>query len=493
LPAYEQAPAVAAVSPEDVSAEVSAETDAGVAFDDVDKLGLPEITAPSAVEPVTAMPAVAAPAPVGSGQAGGFEVTGDEIDDEIREVFLEEFEEEINNLDQMLPPWRAVPEDLERLRPIRRVFHTLKGSGRLVGAKTLGEFSWKIEGMLNRVLDGTRPPSPAVLAMVDQAFYALPQLHAALRGEGGISTDLEGMQAFADRIASGEDVFYSAPAADVATPEDIPVAAAEEQAEVQPVDVAVTAEPVDDTLPASVDPVLLEILDAEVGGHLGTVDRWVADARMAPAHVDDALMRAIHTMNGAFAMTDVPSITDVMTPAEAYVKRLLAARVQATAEGVDALAELADAARATVAALQVPSPRVPRFASLAARLVDLRDSLPEARLSFEEQMPEIAEVEFDSTSDPLAQELAALDLSAYGDLTGLPADAVVEQSATALHATDVDVEAERLEAERLEAERLEAERLEAERLEAERLEAERLEAERLEAERLEAESRPADR
>jgi chemosensory pili system protein ChpA (sensor histidine kinase/response regulator) len=86
------------------------------------------------------------------------------------------------------------PDDVEKLRPIRRVFHTLKGSGRLVGARTLGEFSWRIESMLNRVLDGSRPASAAVVAMVDQAFYALPQLHAALRGESGIAADLEGMQ-----------------------------------------------------------------------------------------------------------------------------------------------------------------------------------------------------------------------------------------------------------------------------------------------------------
>src|SRR3546814_13829844 len=119
----------------------------------------------------------------------------------------------------MLPPWRAVPEDLEKLRPIRRVFHTLKGSGRLVGAKTLGEFAWKTENMLNRVLDGTRPATPAVVAMVDQAFYALPQLHAALRGAGGINADLEGMQEIADRIAASEEACIAAPAAIV---EDAP-------------------------------------------------------------------------------------------------------------------------------------------------------------------------------------------------------------------------------------------------------------------------------
>ena len=94
-------------------------------------------------------------------------------------------------------------------------------------------------------------------------------------------------------------------------------------------------------------------------------------------------------------MTDVPSITDAMTPAEAYVKRLLVARVVATAEGIDALADLADAARTTMAALQAPAPRVPRFAVLSARLADLRDSLPEARLAFEEPL-EFAEIEYDA-------------------------------------------------------------------------------------------------
>src|SRR5690606_26388685 len=164
---------------------------------------------------------VAAPAP-GAGGQGGFEVTGDEIDDEIREVFLEEFGEEIDNLDQMLPAWRERPDDLERLRPIRRVFHTLKGSGRLVGARALGEFSWKVENMLNRVLDGTREASPAVVAMVDQAFYTLPQLLAALRGTAAVDADLEGMQAMADRIAEGEEVLpaFAAPAA--ATPAPTP-------------------------------------------------------------------------------------------------------------------------------------------------------------------------------------------------------------------------------------------------------------------------------
>ncbi|HEX2595259.1 MAG TPA: Hpt domain-containing protein, partial [Luteimonas sp.] len=498
---------------------------------------LPEIVPPKAVEPLAAAaapvstpaPASVVPAaPVGAG-SGGFEITGDEIDDEIREVFLEEFEEEIGNLDQLLPPWRAAPDDSEKLRPIRRVFHTLKGSGRLVGARTLGEFSWKVENMLNRVLDGTRPASPAVLAMVDQAFFTLPQLHAALRGEGSIQADLDAMQALADRIAAGEDVFYSAPAA---VEPAAPVADAA-VVEAQPAEVAAATPSAEDGIAASIDPLLLEILDTEIGGHLTTVERWIADARQAPAVADDILLRAIHTMNGAFAMTEVPSITDAMTPAEAYVKRLLAARAQATTEGVDALADLVAAAHATVAALHSPSPRVPRCNALAARLAALRDSLPDASLP----LGDAGFAAFDDLEATPADTLTADDLSQYMDLVA-PAASEIPAGADFLAPTDdvpapetfadvaadanadapapvdaVDAEAiarleaeraaeeERLEYERLEAEyaeqarvaREQAERAEAERAEAERAEAERAEAERAEAERAEAERAEAER
>src|SRR5262249_47738741 len=61
----------------------------------------------------------------------------DEIDAEIREVFVDEVQEEIENLNRNLPAWQADPNDFERLKPIRRSFHTLKGSGRLVGALAL--------------------------------------------------------------------------------------------------------------------------------------------------------------------------------------------------------------------------------------------------------------------------------------------------------------------------------------------------------------------
>jgi len=443
-------------------------------------------TPPVSEAPVAA-PVAMRPAPSAAVAAvGGFDTTSDEIDDEIREVFLEEFEEEIRNLDGMLPPWRAAPDDLEKLRPIRRVFHTLKGSGRLVGAKALGEFSWKVEGMLNRVLDASRPASPAVVAMVDQAFYTLPQLHAALRGEGGITADLAGMEVVADRIAAGEDIFYSAQqtASAVEAPvEEVPVA-------IEPVaEAAVPA--IEEGMPADVDPVLLEILDAEVLGHLATVENWLQHAG-ATALANDALLRAVHTMNGAFAMTEVPAITEAVMPAEAYLKRALAAKAVIGAEGIAALAALATAVQGTVVGLKRPEPRVSRQGELAARFAALRDALPEPPPmgEYEHEVPAeaVALEPVDSDSQAESGRIAAEQAEAEAEAARLEVERIAAEKAEAER-----VEAERLAMERAEAERVAAEQAEAARLEAERIAAERSETERLEAARAAAEQAEAER
>ncbi|PPT91513.1 Hpt domain-containing protein [Xanthomonas theicola] len=402
---------------DDASAALLAELDAAAARFDLaaaDAAASAVDTAGDAAPPVAGL-AAAAPAAID----GGFVDGGGDIDADIREVFLEEFDEELVNLGNLLPAWRAAPNRLESLRPIRRVFHTLKGSGRLVGARVLGEFSWKIEGMLNRVLDGARPASPAVVGMVELAYEVLPQLNAALRGHGAIRADLDAMQAVAERIAAGEDAHYfpAAPA---------PAAAALRAG-----------------TPAAVDSVLREILEAEVGTHLETVRDWL---QHAPQPASDALLRAVHTMSGAFAMTDVPEITEVTGPAESYVKRLLAAAVVPSAEGVRALDDAARAIAVTIEELQAPSPVIPPFTELAQRLQALAATLPDV------QWASVAHDEDDDEPQPRAEaaldppplqavELtAADDLSAYlGDARRLDAAGADTERAAAAAVADTDV------------------------------------------------------
>ena len=449
-----------------------------------DSATTPEPAQPAEPEavPAPAAPAVAA-APAGLATIPGFE-SSDDIDDEIREVFLEELEEEIANLGGMLGPWRAAPDDAEQLRSIRRVFHTLKGSGRLVGAKALGEFSWKIENMLNRVLDGTRAPTPAVVAIVGHAYDTLPSIHSALKGEA-VQADLAGIEAVADRIERGEEARYEPATAAAAPVAAAPVAEAE--APVAPA-AATQDEPEDEGVPAFVDAILLDILDPEVNGHLSTIDGWLDASRAAPQRVDERVQRAIHTVNGALAMTEVPVITEITAPTEAYIKRLLASGQPPSEEGIAAVTAVSAAIARTLTALQSPRPRVPQFAGLAQRMRDLCDTLPEARAPMAHEDHAVA-----AATDDLTIGVVDMTQFAPREDARVEAERIEAERAEAERLEAERREAERLEAERREAERLEAERAEAERVEAERLEAERIEAERLEAERLEAERVEAER
>ncbi|MNK20960.1 Gliding motility regulatory protein [compost metagenome] len=403
-----------------------------IELDDESARFLAELDAAAAqfsTQPETA--AAAAPAesaPVAQDAAdsieAGFEDDGENIDQDIREVFIEEFDEELVNLGNLLPVWRAAPDSMDRLRPIRRVFHTLKGSGRLVGARTLGEFSWKIEGMLNRVLDGTRPATPAVVAMVTQAYDVLPQLNAALRGEGRVSADLQAMQAIADRVAAGEETFH------VPLQRATPAVAA-------PVDAADTVDTVAAAAvveasgtPANIDEVLREILEAEVDTHQATLQAWLREASVAPQPVTDALLRAVHTMNGAFAMTDVPEITAVTGGAESYIKRSLAADATPDVDGVQALSATAEAIRATMDALQAEAPRIPVQTALAARLQALADTLPEAR------WPALVA---DDELDLADEEAADVDADGQGGYARLDDSAEADRQQAEIEADDLSV------------------------------------------------------
>ena len=95
-------------------------------------------------------------------------------------LFIEEAREELAKIQQYFPVWDQNPAERDALVTVRRSFHTLKGSGRMVGARDLGEFAWSIENLVNRVLDNTLTRSPAILETLRAAVAALPQLVAQL-------------------------------------------------------------------------------------------------------------------------------------------------------------------------------------------------------------------------------------------------------------------------------------------------------------------------
>jgi len=76
-------------------------------------------------------------------------VTGLESDDEMRAIFIEEAREVIGDAGQALDGLHDNPHALELLTTVRRAFHTLKGSSRMVGLAEFGEAAWACEQLYN--------------------------------------------------------------------------------------------------------------------------------------------------------------------------------------------------------------------------------------------------------------------------------------------------------------------------------------------------------
>lgn len=355
---------------------------------------------------------------------GSFQITAsNEIDDEIRDVFIEEVQEEIDNLRTQFPQWRAKPDDLEQVKPIRRSFHTLKGSGRLVGALALGEFSWKVESMLNRVLDRSIGPSAQAMALVEHAINALPGQLAALRGEGSPDVDIQAIVDTADRLAEGElaTVPSRAPATAMVkrmvrkrVTRRIP-APPRVEAAASPIPTPVefeedSSEIVAGPLPG-LDPLLFDILKSETAMHLSVVDDFLAQAGSSQLPVSEPVLRAAHTLSGAIAMVEIDPLSQMLSPLEGYLKRMRASAFPIDREGMAVLGEAAAMVREVMACLDRGSRDLPDTDELTARITELRDTLhePESSLPFYHQDDDGALAEEESESPPADVEAVAVE------------------------------------------------------------------------------------
>lgn len=114
-----------------------------------------------------------------------------EIDDEdmeIIEIFVEEANEILPIAQQQLSDWKA--KDQAALLDLRRGFHTLKGGGRMIGATVIGELSWSIENMLNRVIDNSVETTDEIYDLIGQTLDQYPALLKELMAtKGGTEND----------------------------------------------------------------------------------------------------------------------------------------------------------------------------------------------------------------------------------------------------------------------------------------------------------------
>ena len=118
------------------------------------------------------------------------------IDPELLTLYIEEAREEVARIAKLFPAWEQNPLETDALAGVRRAFHTLKGSGRMVGATDIAEFAWAIENLLNKIIENTLQRSPAILATIRDASAIAGELVSALEAGQGAPAKV---QAIVDR------------------------------------------------------------------------------------------------------------------------------------------------------------------------------------------------------------------------------------------------------------------------------------------------------
>lgn len=99
-------------------------------------------------------------------------VDADDVDPELLDIFLEEAREVAGNGLAATQALMVEPNNIGEMTTLRRAFHTLKGSSRMVGLNVFGEAAWSMEQVMNAWLAEQKPASPQLCELSTQALQA---------------------------------------------------------------------------------------------------------------------------------------------------------------------------------------------------------------------------------------------------------------------------------------------------------------------------------
>ena len=195
--------------------------------------------------------------------------TADEdVDAELLEIFLAEAEEVLQAMREGLATIRREPSNDSALTMIRRGYHTLKGSSRMVGLSAFGDLAWSFEQLLNHWLGENRPSNDTLSELIEVSSELFGRWVARLGAAPSTVFDCGRLMEAADALRESRPLperpwadMEAEPAAGEAPGEIEPeAAAAQERIEIhaEPIAQAEDAVEVHDPLADAAEPVALE-------------------------------------------------------------------------------------------------------------------------------------------------------------------------------------------------------------------------------------------
>ena len=293
-----------------------------------------------------------------------------EQDQEILEIFVEEIEEIFEELDPLLGVWLENPTDQEALKTIRRHFHTLKGSGRMVGARTSGEVAWTVEDLLNRIIAGQVKFSPEIAQYVSSVYQVYKhKLYPAFKDVEATSLDLRPLVLLGQNLQQeqspepaleclfklGNTVTSAESVTGLEIQLEVPVTEYAIDVSESFVETTIQFEEVEqDTSDTdqenhkfAEDSFLeetIEIFIEESEEHLTTIDLLLTTGDIKEKEYND-LIRAIHTLRGSSTMVHLDQVFDASTKVETLFKAIIEGEVELSHREMSALFEYSEFVR----------------------------------------------------------------------------------------------------------------------------------------------------
>jgi len=330
-------------------------------------------------------PVVAAGAAMSDDAARLLDASTESVDSELLSVYLEEANEVLAAVAGNLALLRQRTTDASVLTAIRRGFHTLKGSGRMVGLTRLGDVAWLVEKTLNQWLQEELPASDELLQMIEAAQRYFSEAVANLKagapvpGDAALRALVEGVRSRLPAAGmEAQGPLAQSPDAGVSAGAVVEVAGAVESSAASSAEAATPQRPAVDATVAEDGHVLLgehkvsatvfTLFSGEAHALLHTI-REEHETLRQHGIISDVMLRATHTLAGIAGTVRLDVLRELARAFEAALTRLSVEALSTDEEALvsDAI-EALDAMVSSAVHLRVPAAQALLLARLQGAL-----------------------------------------------------------------------------------------------------------------------------
>ncbi|MCE7915057.1 MAG: hybrid sensor histidine kinase/response regulator [Nitrosomonas sp. PRO4] len=236
-------------------------------------------------------------------------------DPELLAIFLQEADEVLADITSELQHYHSNPANTEALIKLRRAFHTLKGSGRMVKLDTMSEVAEKLEQVIDLWHSEQRPASNRLVDLISRTYMAYKQWCKNLREHGETAVYADELFDSANALINEKDSvisFIQAKESITTTPapeglsesEHIPVTTPAQSPAIKTTVESLIPQQSDNHANHEINPELLPAFLEEAHPIVPQIGSKLRAWRILP-HDEDihhALLRLLHTLKGSARM-----------------------------------------------------------------------------------------------------------------------------------------------------------------------------------------------